>query len=196
MCGVKGMFFDKKRVHIDEKEAPVLLNAIISKQIARLGYHPDMDMIILCIGTDRSTGDSLGPLTGTLLSRRKSLPATIIGNIHNPVHASNLSDKLKMIKSNYRNPFIIAIDAGLGKQSSVGYIDVKKGPLEPGTGVNKKLPKVGDMHITGLVNVGGYMEYLVLQSTRLSIVMKMAEIISSGLEMSLKSIEREKSAID
>ena len=93
-----------------------------------------------------------------------------------------------MIYKNYADPFVIAIDAGLGKQSSVGYIDVKKGPLKPGTGVNKKLPEVGDMHITGLVNVGGYMEYLVLQSTRLSIVFKMAEIISTALYMSIDKI--------
>src|SRR5699024_6320300 len=28
-------------------------------------------IIVLCIGTDRSTGDSLGPLTGTLLSNKQ-----------------------------------------------------------------------------------------------------------------------------
>ncbi|MGB4514418.1 MAG: DUF1256 domain-containing protein, partial [Bacillota bacterium] len=36
-------------------------------------------------------------------------------------------------------------------------------------------------HVTGIVNVGGYMEYLVLQNTRLSVVAKMAEVISKAL---------------
>ena len=46
------------------------------------------------------------------------------------------------------------------------------------------------MHITGLVNVGGYMEYLVLQSTRLSIVFKMAEIISAALCLSIDKLRK------
>lgn len=121
---------------------------------------------------------------------------TILGNINNPVHASNLESVIDKINSNYTKPFIIAVDAGLGKQSSVGYIDVKKGPLQPGTGVNKKLPEIGDMHITGLVNVGGYMEYLVLQSTRLSLVMKMAKIIAEGLKLSIETFQKEESVID
>lgn len=184
------MFFEQKRVHIDDKNAAVVLNSVITKIMKKQNYDSTRELIVLCIGTDRSTGDSLGPLTGTLLSKSPLVPADIIGNVHNPVHASNLQQIIKTIKQKYKNPFIIAIDAGLGKQSSVGYIDVKKGPLKPGTGVNKKLPEIGDMHITGLVNVGGYMEYLVLQSTRLSIVLKMAETISSALNLSLRSIKK------
>ncbi len=194
------MFFETKRVHIDDKNSSVLLHSVISNLMSKLKYNSNRNLVILCIGTDRSTGDSLGPLTGTLLMKTGMLPAEVIGNIHNPVHASNLQEIIEEIKNKYRNPFIIAIDAGLGKQSSVGYIDVKKGPLKPGTGVNKQLPEIGDMHITGLVNVGGYMEYLVLQSTRLSIVLKMAETISSALNLSLNSmgehVEAEISAID
>ena len=185
------MIFEKKRVHIDDKNAAVLLNTVISNLIEKLNYTSDRDIIILCVGTDRSTGDSLGPLTGTLLKKNRIFPATIIGNIHTPVHASNLKETIDEINRKYVDPFIIAIDAGLGKQSSVGYIDVKKGPLKPGTGVNKTLPAIGSMHITGLVNVGGYMEYLVLQSTRLSVVFKMAETISSALNLTLSSIKKE-----
>jgi putative sporulation protein YyaC len=194
------MLFEKRRIHIDNKNAPELLYPIISKDILSLGFNNHRELIILCIGTDRSTGDSLGPLTGTLLSKYDTLPAIIIGNIHSPVHASNLEEIINAIENKYRDPFIIAVDAGLGKQNSVGYIDVKKGPLKPGTGVNKKLPEIGDMHITGLVNVGGYMEYLILQSTRLSIVFKMAEIIASALNLSINhvmgSLSNEFTAID
>lgn len=190
------MIFDKKRVHIKDKNASILLHSFISNLLAKLNYTSDRDLIILCVGTDRSTGDSLGPLTGTLLGKLNVFPATIIGDIHQPVHASNLEATIQDINNQFNNPFIIAIDAGLGKQSSVGYIDVKKGPLKPGTGVNKTLPEIGDMHITGLVNVGGYMEYLVLQSTRLSIVFKMAETITSALNLSISTIKREFSVIE
>ena len=190
------MISEKNRVHIDDKKAGKTLYSIIHKQILKLKYHQGMELIILCIGTDRSTGDSLGPLTGTMLEKIDYFPAHILGNINNPVHANNLKTIITKINNKFKNPFIIAIDAGLGKQSSVGCIDVKKGPLKPGTGVNKKLKEVGNMHITGLVNVSGYMEYLVLQSTRLSLVMKMAKIITRGLKSSILSLTTEKSIAD
>ena len=41
---------------------------------------------------------------------------------------------------------------------------------KPGAGVNKDLPPVGDLYITGVVNVGGFMDYLVLQNTRLYLI--------------------------
>ncbi len=80
---------------------------------------------------------------------------------------------------------VIAIDACLGKTENVGYISVKPGALKPGTGVNKRLPTVGDIHIVGVVNVGGFMEYFVLQNTRLSLVMNMAKTISTAVETCL-----------
>ncbi|MFW5995761.1 MAG: spore protease YyaC [Halanaerobiaceae bacterium] len=184
------MFENKNRVHMEEKGAASLLAEIIYTYITSLNYHTRQEILITCIGTDRSTGDSLGPLTGTLLQDENYLPAQVIGCLDHPVHASNLKEIISQIEKDYLHPFIIAIDAGLGKQNSVGYIDVKKGPLQPGTGVNKNLTEIGDMHITGLVNIGGYMEYLVLQSTRLSLVMNMAGIISRALKNSFLKLEK------
>lgn len=80
-----------------------------------------------------------------------------------------------------KNPFIIALDACLGQSESVGYISCKEGALKPGTGVNKELPEVGNMNVVGIVNVGGFMEYFVLQNTRLSLVMQMAEILAASI---------------
>ncbi len=188
---------NRSRVHVDNKNAPILLQTIIYNQIVSLGYRPGQELVVLCVGTDRSTGDALGPLTGTFLKKTGStLSAYVMGDIDKPVHASNLDDSIDFIRENYTNSFIIAVDAGLGKKNSVGYIDVKKGPLKPGTGVNKELTRIGDMHITGLVNVGGYMEYLVLQSTRLSLVLNMAEIIASAIEKSVSALTRDLSIID
>jgi putative sporulation protein YyaC len=106
--------------------------------------------------------------------------------LNEPVHATNLKEHIEIIEKEYFNPFILAIDAGLGRSSSVGSISVNHGSLKPGSGVNKELPPIGDMYITGLVNISGYMEYFVLQSTRLNLVVKMAKIISRGLSWGLK----------
>ncbi|MCK4259412.1 MAG: spore protease YyaC [Halanaerobiales bacterium] len=148
-------------------------------------------IILLCIGTDRSTGDALGPLVGTNLNQYHLPYIRVFGTLEEPVHALNLDEVITEINKKYHSPFIISIDAGLGKHSSVGNIDVKAGPLKPGTGVNKELTAVGDMHLTGLVNIGGYMEYFVLQSTRLNLVMKMADIISYSIYASIREYFQE-----
>jgi putative sporulation protein YyaC len=138
-------------------------------------------IVIVCVGTDRSTGDSLGPLVGTALAREYSPLFDLYGTLEEPVHAMNLGDTLLKVMRSSRQPFVIAIDACLGQVSSVGCIQLGSGPVRPGAGVNKELPPVGDIHMTGIVNVGGFMEYFVLQNTRLNLVVKMSEIIAQSL---------------
>lgn len=143
----------------------------------------DQELIILCIGTDRSTGDSLGPLVGYKLAPHISSydQVHLFGTLDKPVHAKNLEDILKEIELYNKESFIIAIDASLGDFNKIGYINIKEGALKPGLGVNKNLPLIGDVSITGVVNVGGMMEYMVLQNTRLSLVMNMADVIAKSL---------------
>lgn len=144
------------------------------------------DLVILCIGTDRSTGDCLGPLVGHKLKSSYYIKnAFILGTLKEPVHAKNLNDIVEQVYKDSDNPLVIAIDASLGKNENIGKINLFRGPLFPGAGVNKNLKSIGDISITGIVNISGYMEYIVLQNTRLSLVMDMADIISLSLYMSL-----------
>lgn len=145
----------------------------------------DRPIVVVCLGTDRSTGDSLGPIAGSILRRKGGGDFELFGTLEEPVHAMNLADTLQRIRFHYDRPFVIGIDACLGKAASVGSILVGEGPLRPGAGVNKELPPVGDIHISGVVNVGGFMEYFVLQNTRLHLVMRMAELIAEGLLMAI-----------
>jgi len=173
------------RIFIDQPLVISKLKESINHQL-NLNYKASQQLIVLCIGTDRSTGDALGPLVGSQL-KKFSLPhIKLFGTLKKPVHASNLEEKITTVEHKYKNPFIIAVDASLGEKKSVGAIDVVPGPLQPGSGVDKELPAIGNLHITGLVNVGGYMEHLVLQSTRLHFVRKMARKIAYSLFHSLK----------
>lgn len=161
---------------------PALLEIMSEKIIAWLPNFP-REYVVVCIGTDRSTGDSLGPLTGTFFNKLKPKHMVVYGTLHDPVHAKNLTEYIDKIKQQHYNPFIIAIDACLGKNSSVGQIITGTGPLIPGAALNKKLPAVGDIHITGVVNISGFMEYTILQNTRLSIVVDMANCLATLLDM-------------
>lgn len=138
-------------------------------------------IVIVCIGTDRSTGDSLGPLIGSFLQEADMKHFHLYGTLEDPVHAVNLQEKIDMIHENHFHPFIIGIDACLGKLKNIGMIKIGTGPVKPGAGVKKELPAVGNMHITGIVNVSGYMEFFVLQNTRLNLVMKIAKQIAAGI---------------
>lgn len=181
------------RVHMDDDAAINEICDGLTNLLENIQTYPLRQILFVCIGTDRSTGDCLGPLIGTQLMQRPKINFPVYGTLDTPVHASNLSEFLEIINNKYQNPIIIAIDACLGKLDSIGYIAIKKGSLKPGAGVNKNLPPVGDVHITGVVNVGGFMEYFVLQNTRLSVVMKMATIISEGIEKACCGIKNTRS---
>lgn len=135
-------------------------------------------LTVVCVGTDRSTGDSLGPLVGTMLLR-SSFPGMVIGDLDSPVHAENLDEAATRLAG--QCGLVLGVDACLGTRQEVGSVMVRPGPLRPGLGVKKKLLPIGDLYIAGVVNVGGFMEYMVLQNTRLSVVMRMAQAIATGL---------------
>jgi putative sporulation protein YyaC len=167
------------KVEYRNENAAEQLAQHLAQRLLLKPYHDEI--VILCIGTDRSTGDALGPLVGSKLKSRKHHLLHVYGTLEEPVHAMNLSEKLDEIHRAHPQAMLIAIDACLGQFSNVGNINVADGPLKPGAGVKKDLPSVGTFHITGIVNVGGFMEYFVLQNTRLYVVMRMADIIASAL---------------
>jgi putative sporulation protein YyaC len=182
MMNLKKHFEDKPKSNAMLYTDPNIIRSMSEQIVSWLPSFP-REYIVICIGTDRSTGDALGPLTGTHLKEMNLKHITIYGTLHKPVHAQNLVECIKKIKEKHKHPYIIAIDACLGKSTSIGKIITGIGPLKPGAALNKTLPTIGDMHITGVVNVSGFMEYAVLQNTRLSIVIDMASIIASILSI-------------
>ncbi|ATW26390.1 spore protease YyaC [Candidatus Formimonas warabiya] len=175
-------------------ENPVTLSTL-SEQLCRylteLDPYGQKEIAVICIGTDRSTGDCLGPLVGWYL-KKYPINFSIYGTLDEPVHATNMSEKLAAIQQNHHTPLIIAVDACLGKLESVGMINLGLGEIKPGAGVHKNLPPVGNIYFTGIVNVAGYMEFIVLQNTRLSIVMQMALLIANSIVMGVKKAQRKR----
>ncbi|WP_391118732.1 spore protease YyaC [Psychrobacillus sp. L3] len=141
--------------------------------------HPNL--VFCCIGTDRSTGDALGPMTGSFLTQLSSFPFQIVGTLDNPLHALNIEEITQELINSPSKPYIIAIDACLGNSGNIGQIIVHPGPLYPGKAVKKELSPIGEVSIKAVVNIGGFMEYNVLQSTRLNITFEMGKVISRSL---------------
>lgn len=150
------------------------------------------DIIFLCIGSDRCTGDSLGPLVGYKLQFTLKDKIHIYGSLESPIHSKNLVDILEKIYTNFEDPYIIAIDSCLGKLNTIGKIFIEEKSLQPGLALNKNLPSVGNLSITGIVNIGGSFEFMILQNTKLYTVMLLADCIADGIrDFILKSSSKD-----
>ena len=148
--------------------------------------------VVVCIGTDAVIGDSLGPLTGSMLKKKAGGLTYVFGSMENPVTAADVGHLIKMIKSVYPYSRILAIDAALGGKGEVGSVKLSDGPIRPGLGVNKDLGEIGDASIIGIVDEKRKGEKASLSAVRLSKVYFQADLISSAIANYLMETERER----
>ncbi|QSZ26871.1 spore protease YyaC [Aceticella autotrophica] len=165
---------DELRIKYNDKDAINVLSEYLCEFI-------NQNSVILCIGTDKCISDSLGPIVGNMLTKMIKGPY-VYGTLKKPVHAKNLADNINFIRKNYTYSNIIAIDACLGDEKSIGKISVKKSPLYPGKGIGKKIPPVGDISIIGIIDV---YDMIPPYNTRLGFVFEMAEVIALSLQKAL-----------
>ena len=84
------------------------------------------EIICLCIGSDRATGDTFGPLVGDKLNClfKDNECVKVIGTLNNTVNSNNIRDVMQNIEDTYENPFIIAVDSAMSNYRSPGEIIV------------------------------------------------------------------------
>ena len=145
---------------------------------------------VLCIGTDRSTGDSYGPLTGHMLSRINFCDFDLYGTFQEPVHALTLPQTLTRI--DLTHSLVIAVDASVGSPDYIGHIGMGYDPVKPGSGLGKTLPPVGDISITGIAAASGIAPFLMLQNASLGMIYNMAEKTFYAIQTALYKLKLEK----
>lgn len=175
----KVYYYDSKEYHSSYHFSNTL------QKLLEENFYQNKFLVFLCIGSDRATGDCLGPLLGYKLSMINRGKYAVYGTLEHPVHAKNLKETVDQIYEDVPNPFIIAVDASLGKATHVGFFTLGEGPLKPGAGVDKDLPYVGDLFITGIVNLSGLLDQMLLQTTRLGTVMSLVDLIYQGINQCL-----------
>lgn len=140
--------------------------------------------VVVCVGSDLSVGDSLGPVTGTKLCEKlKGSNVYIYGTLAKPITAHEVKYMSSFLANTHPDSPVIAIDAAVGVAGDIGLIKVADRPLAPGSGANKKLNKIGQVSILGIVAEKSLFNYSLFSSTRLNIIYKMADIISEGVAM-------------
>ncbi|MCI8886618.1 MAG: spore protease YyaC [Hungatella sp.] len=172
------LYYYDTNQQFETAELAARLYMMIKEELEKQGKEK---VLLLCIGTDRSTGDSLGPLIGYQLRNRDLKHIQVLGTLNRPVHAMNLEDTLYLVEQYYDDHVVIAVDASVGMNDHIGCITLGRGALKPGLGVSKELGSVGDLFITGIVSGCGSYDPIMLQSIRLSVVMRMAECISESV---------------
>ena len=138
--------------------------------------------VVVCIGSDLAIGDSLGPITGSMLKyKTQGLHAFIYGTLSAPVTAKEIKYIRTFLKETHPSSQIIAVDAAVGAEGDIGLVKLNDSPLRPGAGANKKLGVVGDISVMGIVAEKSVANYGLLNTTRLNLVYTMSEIISTAL---------------
>lgn len=138
--------------------------------------------VVLCIGSDLSVGDSLGPVTGTKLKEKLTgMNCYVYGTLAKPITAHEVKYMNEFLKLTHPKSPIIAIDAAVGLAGDIGLIKIAKRGIKPGSGANKKLSKVGDISIMGIIAERSLFNYSLFSATRLNVIYKMSEIISEAV---------------
>lgn len=143
-------------------------------------------LVFLCIGTDRSSGDAFGPLTGTLL--REAGFRLVVGTLDKPCDGDTWGGCLKELEAMLFDAevrrAVVAVDACLGSAASLGLFLMRDGPLVPGASLRRGLPPVGDYSIGGIVCENRAHPYTALQTAPLGRVLPMArQVVQASLEV-------------
>ena len=173
------------KLHFQDEDIPNRLKTALQEIVER-----EQKLIWLCIGTDKQIADGLGPLTGTMLNRRRS-DLTVLGTLDQPVHAKNLSLTMKRLREQMPGTKIVAIDAAAGASAQIGMICLREGSLIPGKAMAKGLAPVGDYALTAIV--AGSSRNAIKSAAakpviRLALVYTLAEVISEAIDAATRPL--------
>jgi|AGTN01.3.fsa_nt_gi putative sporulation protein YyaC len=147
--------------------------------------------VILCIGTSSVAGDCLGPLVGDLLRDRYNVPAYVYGGLSSPVNGVNFTSYVRHIREAHKKSVVIAIDACVGEKSEIGKIKYTTKGVSAGGALDKRLGKVGDIGILGVVAERQKDNLSALMSASYGLVEEIARGIAERVNGMIKN-EKEK----
>ncbi len=147
-----------------------------------------LEIVFLCIGTDRLIGDCFGPLVGSkleeLMQEYNIFNINIYGTLRENICYTNIEKMLKEIKSKHTNACIIVIDAALSEEKNIGKIYVQKKKMELAKGLHKSKVEIGDISIKAVVGKNYKLSkynFLSLQNVSLNKVITLSEIVAEGI---------------
>ena len=174
---------NKIRVEFEKKLEEQIVDLINNKRFSNI--------IFLCIGTSKITGDSIGPIVGSNIKRLENEYIHIYGTVENNLNFNNAKKIIENINSNYINPCIITIDAALSNNNSLGDIVLGKGFMKIGKALEKSLCFYSDINIKCVVGKYHYninKNFDILQSVTIEEIARISNILSNGIRNVLKKV--------
>lgn len=161
----------------------------LSENINDLNYNYS-NIIILCVGTRNIIGDSIGPIIGTNIKKIENEYIKIFGTLQETVNFINAREIVTSLYNDYENPYIITIDAALGK--NVGDISVSKGYIKLGKALEKNICFYSNINIKCIVGKSTNLKISninELNKVSINTINTMASIVTCGIEDVLKKIK-------
>lgn len=110
----------------------------------------DRQTVIVCFGTTAISGDSLGPMVGSILRKKCDIPAFVYGTEDCSINGKNMDEWLDFIRQVHEGAVFIAVDASLGTEQKVGQIVLRSDGVCPAA-IKGKKQRFGDVGILGVV---------------------------------------------
>lgn len=148
------------------------------------------NMVFLCVGTNKIIGDAVGPIIGDRLKFLENDFLKVYGTTNNTLNFSNAQNVIEKIYDEYKNPFLITIDAALSNKEKVGKIFIGKGFIKLGNALEKNISFYSNITIKCVVGNHFYNEKQnieELKNANTSSVLAMSKIVSMGIVNVLKN---------
>lgn len=140
-----------------------------------------MNILFLCIGSEKISGDSLGPMVGTLLKEKHKVPYPVIGTEEHPVNGVNIGRYKEHIKKYFPTHKIVAIDAALGEKTDLFQVRFREGGVKAGGAIGANNTLIGDIGVLGVVGEKGGNAMQTLLDASFPSVLNLAEKIADML---------------
>ncbi len=137
--------------------------------------------VVVCIGTPKVVGDSLGPLVGDILKKRET-KAFVYGDKSRSVTALNFREYSAFINKKHPRSLVIAVDAGLSSDGDVGDIKLSTTGVCPGGALSKTLGKIGNIGVLGIVGRAGEENMTTLVNVKKELVESLALAVAEKVE--------------
>ena len=104
-------------IHAQNALAPLVLAKCLRASLLKTYVRP----AIVCVGSDRVAGDSLGPLTGSIL-QKCGADAFLYGTLGRTVTAREVPALASFLQKTHPKSPVLAIDAAVGSAEEVGLV--------------------------------------------------------------------------
>lgn len=145
------------------------------------------EAIVVCIGTEKVVADSIGPRVGSLLNENLPRPIFVYGMQGANIHAQNLEKAIALIKQLHPSKTLLVVDAAVGESNQVGKVQLHLGNISPGAATNKKLCKVGDISIVGIVAHKDMADFYENSVEKSILAEQLSQFIATSIVMASKS---------